>query len=108
MYPKVKELIIDCELEDQVDNIKWLPIFNKEETAIAIAKLFINAKAAIGLSIPDRQQSKENADKFYNDISKQIHIFAKIEGRARLGYTNEDITSLFCHIALGGERYKKL
>lgn len=106
-FPKAQALIIDAKMEDEKDRIKWLPLFDKEETALALAKMYVTAKAGVSSNIPARQKAQKATDHLYLTVSEKIHVFARTEARARLDYKHSDITRLFCHIAFGGEKYRK-
>lgn len=105
-FPKAQEMIIDAELEDQADYIKWLPMFDKEQAALALAKMYVTAKAGVSDSLPGRAKSKQSTDKLFFEVSEKIHVYARAEARSRLGFDNDDVTRLFCHIAFGGEKYR--
>ena len=100
-------MIIDARLENEKDRIKWLPAFDKEDAALALAKMYVTAKAGVSTSIPARKKAQKATDELYFSVSERIHVFARTEARARLGYEHSDITRLFCHIAFGGEKYRK-
>lgn len=105
-FNKIQELIEIAELEHVKDRILWLPDFEKEDAALAIAKMYVTAKAGVSDSIPVRKKAREATDRLFFEVSEKIHIFAKIEARDRFGYTNEDVVRLFKHIAFGGEKYR--
>lgn len=103
-YPKAKEIIEQTKMTHKVDQIKWLQM-NKEEAAINMAKLIIIQRALRSNSIPLRTIATEKVDTLYHQIGNRLHVFAKEEGRSQAGFTNEDVTRLFAHIEIGGNRY---
>lgn len=106
-FPKAQELIIDAEIENEKDRIKWLPAFDKEDAALALAKMYVTAKASTSNDLNARKKASKATDKLFFEVSEKIHVFARAEARSRLGYVHSDITRLFCHIAFGGEKYRK-
>jgi hypothetical protein len=106
-YPKANEIIKELGMEEKVDDIKWLQM-GRDTAAVSMAKLLLVGKALRSSSIPTRNTAKEYCDLQYNGIGNSIHVFAKEEGRSSLNFTNEDVTRLYSHIELGGNRYGKV
>lgn len=102
-YPRTKELIQQVHLEDKVDRIKWLQLDN-EEAAVALAKTYLISLISQNPFLSNK--ANRLTDQIYFSIGYKLHGFAKEEGDAQLGLSNEDNIKLFKHIAFGGSRFK--
>lgn len=95
-YSKVQELIQECNLEKEKDQIIWLP-FGKREAAVLIAEMHLLCKALFSRSITLRKRSEIGANFYYGQVSDSLHVFAKEQAREELGLTHQDVSFLFRH-----------
>ncbi|WP_152623377.1 hypothetical protein [Aneurinibacillus migulanus] len=86
------------------NRIVWLQQ-TKEEAAINIAAMHILCKAALSNDISHKKVAKDKTDEYYESVGATLHVFAKAQARAELGLSHGDVTRLFKHIELGGNRY---
>ncbi|CAM3848458.1 hypothetical protein [Marinicrinis lubricantis] len=94
-YPKVQELIQECNLEKDQDHIIWLQ-FRKSEAAVLIAEMHQLCKAGLSRSITLRKRSEIGAN-FYYGRSGSLHVFAKEQAREELELSYQDVSDLFRH-----------
>ncbi|MBN8203911.1 hypothetical protein ACFRCQ_22480 [Cytobacillus firmus] len=105
-YPKTKELIIDVNLEDQVDRIKWLQL-SKEEAAVSLAKTYLVALLSINSNPFSQKKASSLADQLYFSVGYKLHGFAKAQGNDELNYDSDDVAKLYKHISFSGVKYRQ-
>jgi len=104
-YPRAQELIEKHNYEDSLLTTPWVR-FDQEEAAIALAKVILTQKSLNSSAIHLRAAAKKQVDTDYLSLDNKLHVFAKEEARSELELTNEDVTRIFSHIEIGGNRYR--
>lgn len=106
-FPIAKELVEDSNLKGKEDRIIWLR-YNREEVAEFLAEMHLMRKAGLSDSIPLRNSSMVAAN-YYYEVTKSLHVFAKIQAWTELGLSNDDAEILFRHKSIFGRvKYKQL
>lgn len=83
-------------MEDKKEQIKWMNM-NKREAAILIAEMHQMCKAGLSNNISLHHRSKKAANFYFGAVGSGLHVFAKSQGKAELGLSDEDVKKLFSH-----------
>lgn len=108
-FPVTEELLNNSSLKGKEEHIVWTQI-PRQEAAQLIAEMHLMCLARLSDSIPLRNRSSISANYYFTAVGDKLHAFAKVQGRAELNLSPDDVHDLFKHKSLlgGHGRYRQM
>lgn len=104
-YSHIENVIQEHKLEPYLDRIKWHMFDTMEDVTDAAQQIIQTFNNLTSGNIPAILDAKVQAQRDYLNISSKLYVFAREQGRAELGLTNDDVTKIFASVEIGGAKY---
>ncbi|WP_246938530.1 hypothetical protein [Bacillus pinisoli] len=96
-YPVAEELLKQSDMMDKVDRVRWTGTISRQDAALTLAEMLIQAKAGLSSNIKLRKRSEITANHYHSVVSDELSVIAEMEAMADMGLSSDDETRLFRH-----------